>query len=245
MADDAAGKHARCPACGQVSRVPQPASAAASLAGDPHSHGVPSGYAPSKPSSSVNPFAEMEPPAKPAPYSTQGDSPFGDFGAFQDSGNPYQAPASYGYARPSLPLSSRGKRFAGALIDSFFLMVAAAPGFILFMVAADGNNDEASAVSAVGLALMILGLFAVGVVNWVMITRSGQSIAKRMLGMRIVRVDTGGLPGFVNGVVLRSWVPTLINQACNLFSLIDALWIFNEERRCIHDLIAQTVVIDV
>jgi hypothetical protein len=66
-----------------------------------------------------------------------------------------------------------------------------------------------------------------------------------MLGMQIVRGDTGQLPGFLNGVVLRSWVPFPINQACNFFGLIDALWIFGEERRCLHDLIAQTIVVDI
>jgi uncharacterized RDD family membrane protein YckC len=57
--------------------------------------------------------------------------------------------------------------------------------------------------------------------------------------------DTGGLPGIVRGVVLRSWVPAAINQVCNMFSLLDALWIFSDKRQCIHDLIAGTVVVDV
>jgi uncharacterized RDD family membrane protein YckC len=53
------------------------------------------------------------------------------------------------------------------------------------------------------------------------------------------------LPGFLRGVILRIWVPAAINQACNLFSLVDALWIFGDEQRCLHDLIAGTIVIDV
>ncbi|MBW3597481.1 MAG: RDD family protein, partial [Planctomycetes bacterium] len=171
-------------------------------------------------------------------------NPFGDATAGKESGNPYQAPTAYGYTRPaiySLPLSSRWKRLAGAIADGFFYMIGAGPGFILMIATAEQNDAAAMA----GLGLMLLGMLAVGIINWVMITRSGQSIAKRMLGMRIIRYDTGELPGFVNGVLLRSWVPAAINQACNLFGLIDAVWIFNEERRCIHDLIAQTVVIDV
>jgi uncharacterized RDD family membrane protein YckC len=100
-------------------------------------------------------------------------------------------------------------------------------------------------MSTLGIFVMLGGMLIVGIINWVMITNTGQSIAKRMLGMQIIKVDTGELPGFVHGVVLRSWVPAAINQVCNLFSLVDALWIFGEERRCLHDLIAQTVVIDV
>ena len=246
VADDAAGKHARCPACGNVSRVPEPAGAApASSLIDPHSHGVPSGYAPPKPTPSENPFADVAPAKKPSPFEPHGVNPFGDVGYRKETGNPYQAPTAYGYSRPGIhqyPLASRGKRFAGAILDSVFLMLGAAPGFIMFVATVDQQNDE---VAMIGMGLMFLGMFIVGVVNWVMITQSGQSIAKRMLGMRIIRADNGDLPGFVNGVLLRSWVPALINQVCNQFSLIDALWIFNEERRCIHDLIAQTIVIDV
>ena len=74
--------------------------------------------------------------------------------------------------------------------------------------------------------------------------RRGQSIAKRILKMRIVDADDGSLPGFLRGVIVRAWVPALINQFCSLFSLVDALFIFGEESRCVHDLMANTVVVD-
>jgi uncharacterized RDD family membrane protein YckC len=87
-------------------------------------------------------------------------------------------------------------------------------------------------------------MIAVAVVNWIMVVQSGQSIAKKMFGMRIVRLD-GSLPGFVNGVVLRSWVPGFISLFFGgLFATADALAIFGKERRCIHDHIAGTRVID-
>ncbi|MBW3600557.1 MAG: hypothetical protein KY475_25250, partial [Planctomycetes bacterium] len=75
MADDAAGKHARCPACGNVSRVPEPAGAGAAPSSsrvDPHSHGVPSGYAPSKSEPAANPFADAGPTKQPSPHQAYG-----------------------------------------------------------------------------------------------------------------------------------------------------------------------------
>jgi uncharacterized RDD family membrane protein YckC len=66
-----------------------------------------------------------------------------------------------------------------------------------------------------------------------------------ILGMRIIVRDTGELPGFLRGVLLRVWLPAAVNQACSLFSLVDALWIFGDERRCLHDLIAGTIVVEV
>jgi uncharacterized RDD family membrane protein YckC len=95
------------------------------------------------------------------------------------------------------------------------------------------------------LALIILfgGMLIVAIYNWYLITRAGQSIAKRMLGMRIV-TTSGELPGFLMGVLVRQWIPVVVNQFCNLFSLVDALFIFGEERRCIHDYMANTIVVD-
>jgi uncharacterized RDD family membrane protein YckC len=190
----------------------------------------------------LNPFADPL-ASKPPPYGLKDVSPFQSPGGRRDSGNPYQSPAAMGYSAPHYRdrLASRGKRFAGALVDGLFYMLGAAPGFVVMIATIDGNDE----LSTLGIFVMLGGMLIVGIVNWVMITNTGQSIAKRMLGMQIIKVDSGELPGFVHGVVLRSWVPVAINQFCNLFSLVDALWIFGEERRCLHDLIAQTVVIDV
>ena len=66
-------------------------------------------------------------------------------------------------------------------------------------------------------------------------------------GVRIVMYENGKLPGFVNGWLLRSFVPGLIGQVPyvgGLFSLVDILCIFGEERRCIHDMIAGTKVVE-
>lgn len=250
VADDAAGKQARCPACGQVSRVPESVEVGAGPSAPPA--GQPtfptpahqSSYPPPKPAPLANPFSDPAPETQ-SPFGSQGVNPFGDAAPSKGSANPYQAPGAYGYQRPSVfqyPLASRGKRLGGAILDSLFYMGAAAPGFIFMIVNSDSNNDE---LALIGMGIMLAGLLVVGIVNWVMISTSGQSIAKRILGMRILMLETGQLPGFVNGVLLRIWVPALVNQACSLFGLVDALWIFNEERRCIHDLIARTVVVDV
>jgi uncharacterized RDD family membrane protein YckC len=225
VADENVGKQARCPKCGQISVVPG-------------SSPVPSAAAPS-------PFADGS--EKPT------ESPFVNKGA--DDGNPYQSPGDigidvregspYGRAYRNLGLASRWTRLAGAFLDSFIHVLGFAPlaiggAFIGHMI--EPNNEDA--MFGMAMILGMAGALIVQIVNWVMITQRGQSIAKRMLGMRIVTLD-GRLPGFVNGVILRIWVPFAINQMCNLFGLVNVLWIFGEERRCLHDLIANTRVIDV
>jgi len=44
-------------------------------------------------------------------------------------------------------------------------------------------------------------------------------------------------------VLLRSWVNGLIGLVVPFYGLVDILFIFGSERRCLHDLIAGTVVV--
>ena len=247
VADDAAGKHARCPACGAVSKVPASATAgggpAPSSTPPPELGPAPGTFTPPKPQPAANPFSDAT--AKAPSFGQPGVNPFAESAPFKGSANPYAPPSGYGYARPQQhQLASRGKRFLGALLDGVFHLVGAIPGAVLAMILGIGGADE-DVVAPVAIISVGLGVFVVAVINWVLIARTGQSMAKRVLGMKIVRIDSPQPVGFVNGVALRIWVPALINQACSLFGLVNALWIFNEEQRCIHDLIASTVVIDV
>jgi uncharacterized RDD family membrane protein YckC len=255
VGDDAGGKHARCPACGQVSRVPEPAATAPISTPDPRSHGVPSGYAPSRPIASADRAEMAEAPAKPNPFSSAGFNPFGDVKPAPATPNPYQAPTAFGYAPPrhtTWPLAAREKRLGGYLLDRVIVFAAAIPGFVLVGIGEETNQEE---VSMIGAFVLLGGMLAVGIVNWVMIAQRGQSIAKRMLRMQMVRIDNGQPAGFVHGVILRSWVLGLaygLLGTCILFTpfslllfLVDACLIFGEDRRCLHDQLAQTVVIDV
>ena len=71
-------------------------------------------------------------------------------------------------------------------------------------------------------------------------------VGKKILGVRIVRYDNARNPGFLRVVVLRYlilkpiWMIPILGQ---LFVLADALFIFGDNRRCIHDLVARTKVI--
>jgi uncharacterized RDD family membrane protein YckC len=90
-------------------------------------------------------------------------------------------------------------------------------------------------------------LLIVMVVNLVLLQRNGQTIGKKMLGIRIVRSDgsraTLGrifwLRGFVNG--LFYYIPFV----GRLYALVDSLAIFGSARRCVHDYVADTIVVRV
>ena len=96
------------------------------------------------------------------------------------------------------------------------------------------------------MASQLLGgllLILLVTVQTVMLTRSGQTLGKRAVRIRIVRMDTGENGGFVTNVMMRtvlSWILSMIP----FYGLVDTIFIFRPDRRCVHDHIAGTRVVD-
>jgi uncharacterized RDD family membrane protein YckC len=164
-----------------------------------------------------------------------------------NSNNPYSAPQSVvaDYGQPAqIELAGRGMRLVGAIIDTIILMTLLVP--IMF---ASGFMSMAMSGQQPGFGFQA-GMTVVSFVVFVLVqgyflNQSGQTIGKKLLGMKIVDVD-GNKPDFVKllgqryGVV---YAVQLIPVLGSLFGLINVLFIFREDRRCIHDLIAGTRVV--
>lgn len=182
---------------------------------------------------------------------------------YANTKNPFEAPRTSpdgGFrspeeARGPRHLAERGTRLAGAMIDGALYLAAALPGLVAVGVTAAMSADAGeggaglfdSGASGLGIAVLALSIFALAIYQWVLISTTGQTLAKKWLKMKIVKVD-GSPVDFVSGVVLRSWVAqalSAIPMVGGLVGLIDALMIFGEEQRCLHDHIAGTIVIDV
>ena len=136
----------------------------------------------------------------------------------------------------TLVLAKRSARLLAALLDSLVLM----PVVLLGLLAAFAGSE------AVGWMVGVAAAGAVAVYQLRLLSVEGQTIGKRALGLRIVMAADGALPGFVHAVVLRLFVMTalgMIPLVGVLVSLADPLFIFGEDRRCLHDYLAQTVVI--
>lgn len=95
--------------------------------------------------------------------------------------------------------------------------------------------------------LLLLGAIpaALVAIQWMLLASSGQSLAKKLLMIRIV-TDSGKVPGFLRAVVLRNWIPLLVSAlpvvgAC--FRLIDPAFLVFNNRKCVHDYIAGTRVV--
>lgn len=136
--------------------------------------------------------------------------------------------------------ASRLSRLAAVLLDSFLLYLAIVPGFFV------SHDMDADADSfPLGGILLLLGASLVGLVQMILLSVSGQTVGKKIMKIHIVKIKDGGNPGFMGAVLLRSCVPGLIvGLPCvgSVFALIDILYIFAEDQRCLHDHIAGTIV---
>jgi uncharacterized RDD family membrane protein YckC len=139
-------------------------------------------------------------------------------------------------------LAGRGARLGAALLDLLIFSSCLIPGIAVMSI------SDSDIGKGFGGALLVIGWLGILVTQMVLLVKRGQSLGKIVLGIKIVKVSDEGVPGFVKVVLLRIFVPSLlagIPYAGALIWLADALFIFRDDRRCLHDLIAETKVIDV
>jgi uncharacterized RDD family membrane protein YckC len=166
--------------------------------------------------------------------------------------NPYEPPAVTEVAAPAPPdtrmeLAGLGERFLGSLIDSLislafvllFFFILYATGFIVSL------EDIANLSNSTSLLLaLVIFIFDIAI-NWKFLSTTGQSIGKKVAKTRIVTLD-GRRPSMFVLVVKRYAFFTFIAEipeVGSFLTLINILFIFGRERRCLHDYIAGTRVV--
>jgi uncharacterized RDD family membrane protein YckC len=150
-------------------------------------------------------------------------------------------------------LADRGSRFAANFIDSFvfsvpllvvFFVIILVAGVASISDAGDSNqNSKWDALIGFGVCSGFLFTLAVGTAVQVFsFQKYGRSLGKKWLNMRVVRSD-GSPVDLMRLIFLRNVIPSAVAQLCGIIGLVDALMIFGQEQRCLHDLIADTIVI--
>lgn len=133
-----------------------------------------------------------------------------------------------------LALASRIDRFLASTIDGILPFLAGVP----FVLLAGITNLE------VFVHLVYFVICALLFLQAYLLSTTGQSIGKKTMKIKIVRLDTRKKGSFITIVLIRTSLNFLLGIIVPFYSFIDALFIFGEDRRCIHDLIAGTCVID-
>jgi len=137
-----------------------------------------------------------------------------------------------------MELASRLDRFWAALIDR-----AVGWGLVLAAIGIPSLKDQMRFTAIV--ACLVLFLTFVGVQIW-MLSAEGQTIGKKALGLRIVKVSDMTNGGFSVNVLMRAglpWVIGMVPVVGSLFWILDPLFIFRDNRLCLHDQLAGTCVI--
>ena len=160
-------------------------------------------------------------------------------------------------AEAGLVEAGRGARFLAVLIDGvlpmiFGILVAVAVA-IPFYERYQQEHVPGIEPPALGTRHMSMiwawlggfGLLAYFVYSIALVYLYGQTFGKRMMDIRVVRVD-GSRVTFARFVFLR-WLPLAIVGCIpfigGIVGLIDPLLIFRESSRCLHDDIADTRVV--
>ena len=131
-------------------------------------------------------------------------------------------------------LAQPATRLVAKVIDSVALVLPA-------ILAASTLDLQGRGVVHVGLALAMLPLG----INAFLLSRDGQTIGKLATGIRIVRRD-GSRAGLGRILAYRT-MPLLFLSAVpgvgGFIGLADALMVFSENNQCLHDRLADTVVV--
>ncbi len=135
--------------------------------------------------------------------------------------------------QPDLVLANRGTRLAAAMLDGFL----AAGALWTFMLPVSGRESPFEVLAA------LIGAGVLGVQLY-LCASSSQSIGKRLLQIQVVRLD-GSRASVVRIVLLRNVIPQALSAAVSFVGLIDAAFIFGDARRCLHDYLADTMVVKV
>ncbi|MEV6106930.1 RDD family protein [Streptomyces sp. NPDC051940] len=210
------------------------------------------------------------PPGDSSPYSAAGGTPGPDFSK-PEGGSPYgdqpppypggpggpgygEAPGGYGaaYGTPAQdprlagmpPLANLGKRVVARIID--YLIIYVPLSILIAITGGFGDIDDGSFGGGYGWSL--LGIAAYFVYEGLMLTRSGQTVGKKVMHIRVAMLENGavpaGNPGWIRSAVfhLPPLVPC-IGTLFQLYNVLSCLW-DRPYRQCVHDKAAKTVVVE-
>lgn len=137
-------------------------------------------------------------------------------------------------------LATRTHRFWGAIIDMVLQLICSIP---FFWVA--GWERLQQPTPWIMLAGLVYGVAVYLLLHGYLLHKYGQTIGKAEFGMRIETLD--GKQAALSHVMLWRYLPSLLLSYVPaigqlLAGLVNPLFIFGKEKRCLHDYIAKTRV---
>jgi uncharacterized RDD family membrane protein YckC len=149
-------------------------------------------------------------------------------------------------------LAGRGMRLVAVIMDGVLMSLVVWPLYFVFGGASlassfvpGGAPPSPFAMMGAMFSAMAPGYIAAAVIQGWSLHAFGGTLGKKIFGLRIVRTD-GSRAGFVRLFFGRGGVavlPVIIPFLGGLWALVDMLMIFRDSRQCLHDQIADTMVV--
>lgn len=142
------------------------------------------------------------------------------------------------------PLADRMSRLWASMLDGLVIAAISLP-VMYFTGGFEGITEGKSPSFTYNLLIGIWWLVAFLLINGKLLVNHGQTIGKKALGIKIVDME-GKLPSLKQHLIKRYavyFLPGQIPIAGQLFSVVNILFIFGEQKRCLHDHIAGTKVV--
>ena len=141
--------------------------------------------------------------------------------------------------------ASLGKRFQAMVIDVVIMMCCIFPyaSSLGIMEIAEKQNAIPPELAVKLVVFQIIMFF---VLHGFFLHQYGQTIGKRLMNIAIVTLDNQK-PALLTLIVQRyisQWLMGMVPVVGILLRLADVLFIYRADRRCIHDHLAKTKVID-
>jgi uncharacterized RDD family membrane protein YckC len=180
----------------------------------------------------------------------------GDFAEFAPGGSappvlPGSAPTGAATADPTL--AHPGMRLLAALIDGFLESLCWLPTSQAVMHSFGGvlttgqlNPQELVEIFTSSLGKSVPYLAGLVLLQATLLTVRGQTVGKILTQLRIVRAKDGSPAGFLHGFFLRGFLPRCLRHVPLIgvvFWFVDNCFIFRDDHRCLHDLMAGTKVV--
>lgn len=142
-------------------------------------------------------------------------------------------------------LASRTRRLRARLWDLLFCWGPAGLGWLGFIVTISSDSHAVSEDwMLIFFCLAMLTSLVLALFNLLQFLRTGQTWGKKRLGLLVIsntgqRMAAGGLLWRCLSTFVLAMVPLV-----GLITYFDSLFIFSESRRCLHDHLASSQVVD-
>ncbi|APY88069.1 RDD family protein [Streptomyces alfalfae] len=199
-----------------------------------------------------SPYDTPPPSGGGSPYDTPppgGGAPYGGVPPGPGDGGPYGGgPGGYGGQDPLAgmpPLADSGKRVLARIID--MILVGIVVGLLSWAFGTseyDIDPDEVNSGRSFGQSLLAAVLYIA--YDTFMISRTGQTLGKKWLGMRVANLNDGATPSMQTALARAAvlWLPFAFCCAC-IWTAICGGWSFFDKpyKQGLHDKAAKTVVV--